>query len=89
MTWSLAKSCTRRMIAMPRKPSALVVAYGVILVLAIFGNQLAWVINHAEVIVQWVICTIIAVAVSLIIVRISFREFRRNNPHLFERWEGD
>lgn len=88
MTWSLAKSCTRRMIAMPRKPSALVVAYGVILVLAIFGNQLAWVINHAEVIAHWIIRIIVALAIFGIIVRISFREFRRNNPHLFEH-RGD
>lgn len=74
---------------MPRKPSALVVAYGVILVLAIFGNQLAWVINHAEVIVHWIIRIIVALAIFGIVVWISFREFRRNNPHLFERWEGD
>ena len=73
---------------MPRKPSALVVAYGVILVLAIFGNQLAWVINHADVIAHWVIGIIMAVAVLGIIVWISFREFRRNNPHLFEH-RGD
>lgn len=73
---------------MPRKPSALVVAYGVILVLAIFGNQLAWVINHAEVIAHWIIRIIVALAIFGIIVRISFREFRRNNPHLFEH-RGD